>query len=210
MSALRAKGVAPFWVDVFADANLTDTASFASFLAGRQATAVALEPSPTGHRGRLSFVTFASLDRLCALRSEAGGRIEEVMVDVWLHGVWVSRFGSTQAELWNKPCFEIDGSLRTDLVQAADDILGPEPDALTFTVYGATIVLPDSGLAVVAMADDVLLFDPEDDLLAPWLGHAFQVRLATPVDAFGSWIALKVQNGELTNPFVPAQLETLP
>ena len=201
----RAEGIAPLWINVYAHVDLSTSKRLSAYVSARRAALIALPPSSAGHRGRISFVDFAPIERLCDLVLDQGGSIQEAMVDVWLDGKWVTRVGSGDEEFWNRPCEEVTAGIRANLTQSHDeDELGARASDAVLTVYGSTVVIPDKAVPGILGASDVLIFDPEEDLLAYWSGKAVDVRLALPIDAFGSWVDAKVEDGSFDYPFVPS------
>jgi hypothetical protein len=202
---VRGEGLTPLWVDVYADADLSTSEDLSAYVAARRATLVSLASSRAEHRGRLSFTGFVPIDRLCELVTSAGGSVKEAMIDIWLDGKWWTRVGSSNEALWNQPCDDVTSAIVAKLAEThGADELGTRASEARLTVYGATVVIPNSAIPGILAADDVLVFDPEADLLAYWSGKAAQVRLAAPIDAFGAWVNLRVEEGEITNPFVPS------
>jgi hypothetical protein len=201
---LSARGLAPFWVDVYASADLATDASLSRYLAERRAAVVASEDSVVS--GRLSFNGFVSVERLCEVRDAYGATIRDADVDLWLDGAWMGRagYGPDQSDFWARDCAAITEDLR-GIVRSGHpgDLLAIRSGDADLTVYGATMDVPMSGARAIDELKDVLLFDPANDLLAPWDGRAAHVRLAAPVDVFGAFVGAQVRAGALTYPYVP-------
>lgn len=205
---LRATGMAPFWINVFQDVRLDATYGIDNYVLERRAAAMALAGNKT-YRGRLSMDGFAPLERLCELRDSADAVVDDADVDVWLGETWVTRFGfgPDRPDFWAGDCATVVDNIRSLLAQAhADDELGAGVAEARLTIHSAQLTVRKAGLTQLLRQDDVLLFDPEEDLLAAWSGRASHVRLVAPIDAFAVLIAARVDSGEIPEPFVPGAL----
>jgi len=206
--ALRAQGTAPFWIDVYEQVSFDQSYTLARYVAERRAVALMLAGAGS-HQGRLSINGYVPLNRLCDLRDHARARIGDADLDVWYGTQWVSRFGvgPDRADFWAQSCTAIEEQVRAILGQAhAGEAEANLINELRFTVHSATATVPTGSIAGLLSEPDVLLFDPEDDLIAPWSGRASHVRLVAQVDAFTELIQARVAAGEIVDPFVPVDL----
>jgi hypothetical protein len=207
---LSATGLTPFWLDVVETADLSSISALRAYLLERRTAASSLAGS-NSHRGRLSMAGFVDLNRLCDLRDLAGATVLDADVDVWLGNTWVTRFGfgPDAPGFWYGSCDEIAARIRDQLASAhADDRLGAQIRIARFTIFGATLLVPTGGVSTLLVDHDVLLFDPEEDLLAPWANAAAHVRLIRSVDVFGAFVDEQVRGGHLSDPFVPGALSS--
>ncbi len=206
---LSARGTTPFRIDVFATADLSSDKALSAYAIERRAAALALVDGSSRHRGHLAFNDFVTVDRLCDLRDAAKATISDAEVDVWLDGNWVTRvgYGPDQPAFWSRGCSLVTDGIRAVLASAhSDEPLGQRANEVRLTVYGATLEADSGGIGVLLAAPDVLLFDPETDLISPWAGAASHVRLAASVDTFGALVEAKVRAGEIAYPFVSSGL----
>ncbi len=206
--SLRASGMAPFWIDVFQDVRLDANYSIDDYVRDRRAAAMALEGNKA-YRGRLAMDGFAPLERLCQLRDSTNAVIDDADVDVWLGDTWVTRFGfgPDRPDFWAGDCATLTDNIRALLAQTpADDDLGARVTESRLTIQSARLSVGRPGIAELLQQDDVLLFDPEDDLLAEWSGRASHVRLVAPINAFAAAISARVRSGQIPEPFLPIDL----
>ena len=206
--ALRAQGTAPFWIDVYEQVSFDSSYTLTRYVAERRAVALLLA-GPSEHQGRLSMNAYTPLSRLCQLRDRARADIRDADLDVWYGTQWISRFGvgPDRSDFWAQDCAAIDEQVRAILGQAhAGEIVASLISDLRFTVHSATASVPTGSLAALLAEPDVLLFDPEEDLVASWSSHASHVRLVAQVDAFTELIQAKVRAKEMVDPFVPVDL----
>lgn len=205
---LRAQGIAPFWIDVYQQVAFDQAYTVQSYVAERRVASLMLSGGAR-HRGRLSVDGYAPLARLCAVRDAVRASIGDADIDVWYGAKWVSRMGvgPDRADFWGQGCSAIESQLRDLLAEAhADEPLAALVDELRLTVHSATADVAGDSVAALLAEPDVLLFDPQDDLLAPWRGRAAHVRLVAQVDAFTELIQARVAAGEIADPFVPVDL----
>lgn len=154
-------------------------------------------------------VGFVDVDRLCELREASASVVLDADVDVWLGDTWVTRFGygPDKPAFWSVGCSALVARIRAYLAEAhSGDRLGASVNDARLTIHSATLSVGTLGLAQLSDQPDVLLFDPEEDLLAPWARLAAQVRLVAPIDAFAESIRAKVAAGDILEPFVPGAL----
>jgi len=205
---LRATGIAPFWIDVVQDVRFDAAYTIDNYVLERRAVALSLS-SGDGYRGRLTMDGFRPIERLCELRDLSGAVIDDGDVDVWLGDSWVTRvgFGPERTDFWSGDCATITGRVRALLTQAhADDQLGERVSDARLTINSAALTVPAPGIVELLRQDDVLLFDPEADLLAPWSGLAAHVRLVAPFNVFMARITASVDSGQIKNPFIPLDI----
>jgi len=205
---LSARGLAPFWIDVYQEVPFDGVHSIDDYVLERRAVAASLSEG-ISFAGLLSMNGFVPLERLCQLRRETNASIDDAAVDVWIGEAWVSRFGfgPGKPDFWNRPCAAVIADIRALLAQAhVGDMLEGNIEHARFTVGTAHLSAQSAGIALLHRQPDVLLFDPEVDLLAPWSASAAHVRLVTPVNAFMTLINARVAAGELENPFIPMDL----
>lgn len=205
---LRAQGTAPFWIDVYQQVTFDQAYTVRSYVAERRAASLMLSGGAF-HRGRLSMNDYAPLTRLCDVRDAVRASIGDADIDVWFGAKWVSRVGvgPDRADFWAQSCAAIESQLRALLAEAhADEPLATLVDELRLTIHSATVDVAGDSVAALLAEPDVLLFDPQDDLLASWSGRASHVRLVAQVDAFTELIQAKVAAGEMADPFVPVDL----
>jgi hypothetical protein len=97
-STLSARGLAPFWIDVFQDVTFDQSYAIGDYVVERRADAASLSGGRR-HAGLLSMSGFVPLDRLCELRAATNASIDDAVVDVWLGGSWCWRHDSMGTNL---------------------------------------------------------------------------------------------------------------
>lgn len=202
---LTVEGVEPLYVTVHNDPNLKTKGALAEYMAARRVAAGKL----VTRGGEMAAVVWGNTDTPLAtiLDAFSARRIsaQQVVVDVYHEGVWLTRAGlgtdvyPMEVEGTEAVLAEIQALVRS----GADALPVPEGAELELRLHMARVSGTAGAIGKISDMPDVLFVDPISDLLDTATGRASRVEMGRVPNILMAWVGEEVAAGRRADPFQP-------
>lgn len=200
---LTVEGVEPLYVTVHNDPNLKVKGGLAEYMAARRLAAGQL----VTRGGEIAAVVWGNTETSLAtvLDALSAGRItaQEVVVDVYQDGAWLTRAG-LGSDVYPMEVQGADAVIAEfeAIVRGGADALGLAEDAeLEFRLHMSRISGSAGAIGRLGDLPDVLFVDPISDLLSSADGRASRVEMGRMPNILMAWVREEVNAGRRADPF---------
>jgi hypothetical protein len=202
---VRAEGLEPFYLKVTVSGQVDSAAALAGYRQSRITALSRLIESGEPVRAVLSFRGLVPLEAMLALRDAHGFQVRDAVLDVWTGAQWVTRYGHGPDDpaFWARPTADVLTAVRSE----EERLASPERrvSVTRFTVHSVNVVASAGAARAITRLPNVLLLDPENDIVAGFANRAARVIVQGQPDVFDADWSTRARAGEVAYPFRPSQ-----